>query len=298
MEPRTPKILVIGGTGMLGRPVVVRLFQDGFNLRVMSTNPDRAKRYFGDQIEYAKGDVRVRESIRQAMAGCDCVYINLKGGPTIKDYEHIEEQGSKNIYLAAKETGIKKVVQISEARADEEHRFYIGSKVKFEAAKALKASHLTYIILKPTWFCESLPLMIRAQTATLVGSGRSTFRFITTADYSRLVSECFQSDKADNKSLIIFGPEMVSLEDALARFIRVVYPETKIKRMPLWLARYVAAFSFNKKLRALVRTTAFFEKNDDSGIAGDSREADRLFGPCTTTIDEYARMYRQIVKGN
>jgi len=292
-----PKILIIGGTGMLGRPVVVTLFREGFTLRVMSTNPDRAKMYFGDKIEYAKGDVRVRESLRQAMEGCDYVYVNLKGGPTKADYVRIEEEGSKNIYAAAKEMGIKKIVQISEARADEKHAFFIVHKVKVEAEKALVASGLTYTILKPTWFCESLPLMVSRDSATMVGPGEASFHFVASADYAQIVTECFKSDKADNKSLVIFGPERLSLEDALGRFLKIVHPDAKIKRLPLGLARLAATFSFNKRLRSVVNLMNFFNKNDDSHVAGDPKEAERLFGPCTTTVEEYAEMYRKIVKG-
>jgi len=292
-----PKVLVVGGTGMLGRPIVVRLFQEAFDIRVFTTNPDRARRYFGDKVEYAKGDVGVRESLRQAMEGCDYVYVNLKGGPTKDDYVRIEEEGSKNIYAAAKEMKIKKLIQISEARADEKHTFFIAHKVKVAAEKALKASGLTYTVLKPTWFCESLPLTLQGNTATLVGPGKASFHFVAVADYARIVSECFKTDKADNKSLVIFGPEKLTLEEALARFLKIVYPDYQIKRLPIWLARLAAAFSFNKRLRALVNLMVFFNKNDDSEVSGDPKEIERLFESCTITVDEYAGMYRKIVKG-
>ena len=37
------KILVIGGTGMLGRPVTHRLLNDGFAVRLFTSHPDQAR---------------------------------------------------------------------------------------------------------------------------------------------------------------------------------------------------------------------------------------------------------------
>ncbi len=292
-----PKILAVGGTGMLGRPVVVTLLNEGFPVRVFTTDINRAQRHFGDRVEYASGDVGDVDSLRRAMEGCDFVYVNLKGGPTKADYIRVEETGAKNVYAAAKETGIKKLVQISEARADEKHAFFIVEKVKVESEKALKSSGLNHAILKPTWFCESLPLTLGNGKAALVGSGKSSFHFLSSADYAAIVSECFKTDKADGKSLVIFGPESMTLRDALAKFLSIAYPDVKISRIPLFMAKIAAAFSFNKQLRSIVNLMAFFDKNDDSGIVGNPAEADSLFGRSPTTVEEYARMYRKIVKG-
>jgi len=276
---------------------VVQLVLDGFDVRVFSTNLKKARAYFGEDVEYADGNVSNRESLKAAMRGCDYVYVNLKGGPTAKDYIRIEEDGSRNIYGAAVETGIKKLVQISEARADEAHEFFIAEKVKVAAEKALKTSGLTYVILKPTWFCESLPLMVRGNKATLVGSGKATFHFLAAADYAAIVSECFTTDKADHKSLVVFGPEPILLSDALRRFLLIAYPDVKVSRIPIWLAKWAAVLSTNRNMKALVNLMVFFNKHDDSRIAGDPADADALFGRSNTTLEEYARMYRKIVKG-
>lgn len=294
------KILAIGGTGMLGRPVVVTLLHDKFDVRVLTTNPDRAKRQFpnhADRIEFVPGDVTDRQSLLRGMQGCDYVYVNLKGGPTKEDYIRIELDGAKNIYSAAKEAGIKKLVQISEARADEAHSFFIVERVKVEAEKALKASGLNHVVLKPTWFCESLPLTLSGGKATLIGSGKASFHFLASADYADIVSQCFQSDKADGKSLVIFGPERLSLREALRKFLSIAYPDAQISRLPIWVVKLAAMFSFNKNLKSIVDLMVFFNNNDDSKVAGDPAEADALFGRSATTVEEYSKMIRKIVKG-
>lgn len=282
---------------MLGRPVAVQMHSDGFDVRILTTRPERAKTFFGDNVEYAKGDVTVRQSLINAMDGCGYVYVNLKGGPTAQDYMRIVGDGSKNIYAAAKETGIKKVVQITGANAIEKNIKYPHIHCKIKAQKALINSGLTYVILKPSWFCESLPLFIQGAKSIYIGSGKTQFHFLAVADYAQIVSQCFSGDKADNKVLTIFGPEPLPIPEAMRRFLAIAYPDVTISRLPMWLAKWSTMIAFNKNLKASVRLMAFFNKHDDSEADPGPEIADKIFGRCTTTVEEYAKMYRKIVKG-
>ena len=291
------KILIVGGTGMLGRPVAVQMHSDGFQIRIFTTRPDRARTFFGDNVEYAKGDVGVRQSLIKAMDGCDFVYVNLKGGPTAQDYMRVVADGSKNIYAAAKEAGIRKVVQITGANAVEKNIKFPNTRCKIEAQKALVNSGLTYVILKPSWFCESLPLFIQGTKSVYIGSGKTRFHFLAAADYVRIVSQCFSGDKADNKTLTIFGPEAMPIPEAMMRFLAIAYPDVVINRLPMWLAKWTTMLAFNKNLKAAVNMMAFFDKHDDSEADPGPEEADKIFGRCSTTVEEYAKMYRKIVKG-
>lgn len=282
---------------MLGRPVTVQLINDGFDIRLFTTRLERAREMFGDRIDYATGSVSDLQSLKDAMVGYDNVYINLKGGPTNADYIRVEQEGSINIYTAAKETGVKKVVQISEARADEKYSFFITERVKYEAAKVLKKSGLTYVILKPTMFCETLPLFLQKGKAVYIGSGRASFHFLAASDYANIVSQCFTSDKADNKELTIFGPEPMPIPEAMRRLLAIVHPDCKIEHLPVWLARISAWMMFDKNLKMAVRLMAFFDKYDDSEVVAGPGEADSLFGRRSMTVEQWSIIYRKAIKG-
>ena len=291
------KILVIGGTGMLGQPVTMELIKENFDVRLFTTDAERAREIFTDRVEYATGNVNDPTSLKKAMEGCEYVYINLKGGPGDVDYIRVEEQGSKNIYAAAKEAGIKKIVQISGANVDEKNARHIFVRVKLEAERALKASGTTYTILRPSWFCESLPLFLRHNKAVYIGSGKTSFYFLAAPDYARIVARCFQTDRADNKTLTIFGPEPMPISEALRRFLSIVYPDAKIDHLSVWLAKFSAMITFNKNLKSAVKLMAFFDRHDDSEVAVGPEEADRLFGRCQTTVELWSEVYRKVVKG-
>lgn len=285
------KILIVGGTGMLGRPVVNQLLTDGFPLRLLTTHPDKAKRLFGDRVDCVAGDVDNIDSLKSALAECDAVYVSLKGGPSNTDYIRIELDGAKNIYTAAKSAGIRKIVQIGGANYTAKNSRHILARTKSEAERALIESGLTYVILRPSWFCESLPLLLQGNKAVFVGSGRRSFFFLAAADYAKIVSRCFQSDIADNKVLTIFGPEPMPIPEALRRFLVVVNPDARVNHLSVWMARMATIISFNPGLKAAVDLMAFFDRHDDADVEFPPDEADRLFGRSRTTVEQWAQAY-------
>src|SRR6266550_4461556 len=65
----TSDILVTGGTGTLGRPVVRRLQEAGREVRVLS----RRSREAGEGIEYVTGDLATGEGIEAAVDGAEII---------------------------------------------------------------------------------------------------------------------------------------------------------------------------------------------------------------------------------
>ena len=86
-------VLVIGGTGMLGVPVVRRLAADGHTVKVLSRNKLKAEAlFFSDDdddnnnnntnlltknITVVEGDINNPQSLQRAMENCTCIHINL-----------------------------------------------------------------------------------------------------------------------------------------------------------------------------------------------------------------------------
>jgi uncharacterized protein YbjT (DUF2867 family) len=70
------RILVLGGTGMLGRPVVNRLIGN-HQVRLLTRSAAKARGMFGDAIEVAEGTITAKADLRAAMSDCDAVHLNL-----------------------------------------------------------------------------------------------------------------------------------------------------------------------------------------------------------------------------
>ena len=168
------KILVIGGTGMLGRPVAKKLQDDGFEVSVMSSNPERAKGSIGHKFNIIAGDVTDIQSLRKAFTNQDYVFINLASDHSPEGFRKIEIEGTANVARAAKELGIRKIGMISGSlsRGIEEGVPYLDAKVKAELA--LMDSGIPYLIMRPSWFFESLPWWELVPDMSIITQGRGS----------------------------------------------------------------------------------------------------------------------------
>jgi uncharacterized protein YbjT (DUF2867 family) len=66
----TDTILVVGGTGEIGRQVARQLGADGYGVRLLVRNEERARAHLGPDFEYSAGDVDNPDAIERALEGC------------------------------------------------------------------------------------------------------------------------------------------------------------------------------------------------------------------------------------
>lgn len=67
------RILIIGGTGNIGRLVVDQLAATGARFRAMTRNPDAAR--LPAQVEVVRGDLTVPETLERGLQGIDTVFL-------------------------------------------------------------------------------------------------------------------------------------------------------------------------------------------------------------------------------
>ena len=71
------RVLVVGATGMLGKPVVQALRQRGLIVRAFVRDKEKAERLLGAGYEFAQGDVTDEATVQRALEGCQAVHVSL-----------------------------------------------------------------------------------------------------------------------------------------------------------------------------------------------------------------------------
>lgn len=278
------KVLVVGATGMLGRPVTEQLKADGFEVTVMSSNPQRAEQIFRDKFEIVKGDVTVPESLGSPLSGQDYLYINLNSHFDPVKYQKIEIEGTANLVRAAKEMGLKRVMHISGAssRGKEIGSIYLDAKVRAE--RALIESGINFTVMRPSWFFETLPKFVQKERATIIGHQPGKIHWLAATDYAAQVSCAFRTEAAANKCFYNFGPEPMTMFEALNRYCQKFYPNVSVRELPVSFAKLTAMLTGNKQLKLSIPFFEYIaERNEDVDYA----ETDAILGKNTTTIDTW-----------
>jgi len=267
---------------MLGEPVARRLRADGYQVRIFTRNVEKARAKFGAEYEIAAGDVEDRASLDAALLGCQAVHINLDGGLD----PDLERRGAENVVAAAAKAGIQRITYLSGTSVTKENCWYAGTKAKFEAEAAVRASGVPYTIFQATFFMETLPRFVRGTRASILGSQPHPWHWVAADDYARMVSKACGTPEATNKTLHVFGPQPRTTRQALQTYCDIARPDAKVSTVPFWMASLIARLSRDKELEAVV---PFFRYSEVVAEAGDPAEADALLGAPMTTLEQWCK---------
>lgn len=282
MNNNNKTILVIGGTGMLGKPVAQQLKADGFNVRLLVRNPEKARKLLGDGYEFIQGDVDNESSLNTALSGVDGVHISLKGGPTEADFERMDHFAVRDIARIAKEQNVERVTLISAYAVSEEKADTPESRSKVRGEAALKSSGVPYTIFRCSWFMETLPLFVQGKSISLIGDQTHLLHWIAVEDYARMVSKSYQTDETLNKELYIFGPEAYTMGEAMN--IYAAHVGVKVSPISTTMLSVMGTLTFNTEWKSMATLMRHYEK---WGEDGSPEEANRLLGAPRVTLKEW-----------
>lgn len=276
------RILVIGATGLLGRPVVDRLTEAGHTVRILARSAQKAHTMFGDLVEITEGSATNIDDIRAAMAGCDAVHMNLTPATEYTATSHVVD-------VARGRLG--RLGYVSATTLSEENRWFYRTDVKMRTEELVRESGLPYAIFCPTWVMETLQNFIRSGKWAIVVDGENPppLHFFAAADFGRMVAASYEDGRALGKRLYIYGPEGITLSDATDRFAAACYPDARVFHLKVWQARLLAKVIRNEEL---AEVTELIEYLDTAGEHGEPALANELYGAPAITLDDWFEMPR------
>jgi uncharacterized protein YbjT (DUF2867 family) len=271
------RILVLGGTGLLGRPVTERLQHDGFEVRLLARDPDKARDLIGSGYEFTAGDVADVGALEQAMTGRQGVHISVGGA--------VDLVSAQNVAAVAEGIGVERISYLSGSTVDEQNRWFPMVAQKLDAETAIAASGVPYTVFCPTWPMEQLPRFVQNGMALVIGDRLPALHWFAAADLARMVSQSYQTADAANRRLYVHGPEAWTMAEAVERYCAALHPEIDdVAVIPVETARAQAAATGDQTLGFMAEMMAYF---DQAGELGSPEEANRILGPPATTLDDW-----------
>jgi len=124
-------LLVTGGTGVVGRPLVERLVADGRDVRALARTQAASDALEALGAKPVHGDVLDAASLKDAVRGCGTVFhVAGLNAMCLRDpgpMYRTNVEGSENVVRAAAAEGVSRVVYTSSASAIGEERGTIGN---------------------------------------------------------------------------------------------------------------------------------------------------------------------------
>jgi uncharacterized protein YbjT (DUF2867 family) len=209
------KIVVIGGTGLIGSKVVANLKQKGHEVLAAAPNTG---------INTITG-----EGLKEAMAGAEVV-IDLANSPSFEDkavLEFFETSGHNLLAAEAAAGGVRHHIALSIVGTDRSDNVYFRAKVAQE--NLIKASDIPYTIIRSTQFLEFLGgIADTSADGNIVKiSSRGLFQPIAADDVAAIVADAALAAPR-NGIVEIAGPERAPFNEILARYLKAVGDPRKV----------------------------------------------------------------------
>ena len=226
------KIVVIGGTGLIGSKTVSILREAGH--QVVAASPKNG-------INTITG-----EGLKEALSGATVV-IDLANSPSFEDKAVMEffETSGRNLLAAEAAAGVRHHIALSIVGTDRTHdNGYFRAKVAQE--KLIQASGIPYTIIRATQFMEFLGAIAAASAdGNLVRLSPGLFQPIAADDVAANVADVARAAPR-NGIVEIAGPERAPFNEIIARYLNVVGDRREVVRDPQ--ARYFGGLVDDRSL--------------------------------------------------
>ncbi|HEU4407814.1 MAG TPA: DUF1990 family protein [Polyangiaceae bacterium] len=257
------KVLVTGGTGVVGPEAVRRLVRRGHGVRLFSRHASRDRKTFGSEVEAFDGDLGDEGSLRGAADGCEAV-LHLAGivaeKPPELTFERVNVEGTRHLVAEAERAKVRRFVYVSSLGADRGNSDYHRSKRRAEAL--VRAFSREWLVCRPgnvfgpgDGQISLLLKMVRTLPAVpLLGSGDDRFQPVWCEDLGEALAIAVERADLSGRELELAGDEMTSMNDLLDRFEAMTDRKPVRVALPAWLestgAKLAAKFGLETPVNA------------------------------------------------
>ncbi|XP_050947536.1 protein HIGH CHLOROPHYLL FLUORESCENCE PHENOTYPE 244, chloroplastic isoform X2 [Cucumis melo] len=258
LAPGTPvrptSILVVGATGTLGRQIVRRALDEGYEVRCLvrpRPAPADFLRDWGAIVVNA--DLSKPETIPATLVGIHTIIDCATGRPE-EPIKTVDWEGKVALIQCAKAMGIQKYIFFSIHNCDK-HPEVPLMEIKYCTEKFLKDAGLNHIIIRLCGFMQGLigqyAVPILEEKSVWGTDAPTRIAYMDTQDIARLTFIALRNENMNGKLLTFAGPRAWTTQEVITLCERLAGQDANVTTVP------VSVLRFTRQL------TRFFEWTND-----------------------------------
>ena len=294
------QVLVVGGTGTLGRQIARRAIDAGHQVRCMVRKPRKGAFLQEWGCELTCGDLLDPETIHYALDGVDAVIDAATSRPDDSASVYTTDwDGKLNLLRACEKAGVKRYVFLS-LLAAEKHLNVPLMDIKFCTERLLADSSFDYTILQGVAFMQGLigqiAIPVLENQTVWVSETPTAVAYMNTQDVARFAVAALERPETIRRSFPVVGPKAWTSEEIVQFCEKSSSKTAKVIRVsPFLIGLSQRVVSFFEQSVNMAERLAFAEVTG-GGIALDAPMDDTYscFGldPSETTpLESYISEY-------
>ena len=239
-------LLIIGGTGTLGRQIVLQALTKGYQVRCLVRNFRKASFLKEWGVELVYGDLSRPETIPPCLKGITAIVDASTSRPDELDsLKKVDWDGKLWLIEAAKAANIKRFVFFS-AQNVEQFKNIPLMKLKNGIEKKLIESGIPYTIFKLTGFYQGLieqyAIPILENLPIWVTNENTYISYMDTQDIAKFSLRSLQIPQTTNKTFFLSGSREWTSSEIINLCEQLAGQKAKVQRIPLFVLKFVSYF--------------------------------------------------------
>ena len=239
-------LLIIGGTGTLGRQIVLQALTKGYQVRCLVRNFRKANflKEWGAELVY--GDLTKPETIPPCLKGITAIIDASTSRPDDFDsLKTVDWEGKLYLIEAAKAANIERLIFFSAQNVEQFTNIPL-MKLKYRIEQKLKESQIPYTIFRLTGFYQGLieqyAIPILENLPIWVTNENMYVAYMDTQDIAKFCLRALQLPKTKNQIFSLNGLKGWLSSEIITLCEQLAGQSAKVQRIPSFLLKLVSNF--------------------------------------------------------
>ena len=239
-------LLVIGGTGTLGRQIVLQALTKGYQVRCLVRNFRKAAFLKDWGVELVYGDLTRPETIPPCLKGITAVIdASTSRANELDSLKKVDWDGKLCLVEAAKAANIKRFIFFSAQNVEQFNNIPL-MKLKYGIETRLQESGIPYTIFRLTGFYQGLieqyAIPILENLPIWVTNENTYISYMDTQDIAKFCLKALQIPQTTNQTFFLSGSKGWVSSEIISLCEQLAGQEAKVQRIPLFLLKFVSRF--------------------------------------------------------